>query len=83
MRLPASRILRLCLVGFSAYVLSGLFFVGAIPVIVLALIGTTLELSGQPTCPQSETGMPLCYMSLFVGVMMLLVFLYILRRERV
>ncbi len=129
MMLPVSRILRLCLVGFSAYVLSGiipisiaqwqtgagcpmlgplpacylvtlcygamglaalwwakplsgLFFAGATPVILLALVGTALELSGRPTCPRSASGVPLCYMSLGVGVMMLLVFLYVLKRER-
>jgi len=129
MMLSVPRILRLCLVAFSAYVLSGiipisvaqwqtgvgcpmlgplpacylvtlcyaamglaallwnkrlsgLFFVGATPVILLALVGTGLELSGHPICPRSASGVPLCYMSLLVGVMMLLVFLYILKRER-
>jgi hypothetical protein len=62
--------------------LSWLFFVGAAPVILLAMMGTALELSGRPTCPRSATGVPLCYMSLGVGVMMLLVFVYVLKRER-
>ncbi len=128
--LPLSRILRLCLAGFSVYVLSGLipisfahlqtgvvcpmlgplpacylvsacyaamgladvlwnkrlnglFFAGAAPVILLALIGTSLELSGRPTCPRSETGLPLCYLSLIAGIMMLVVFLFALKRERI
>lgn len=128
--LPLSRILRLCLAGFSVYVLSGLipisfahwqtgvvcpmlgplpacylvsacyaamglaavlwnkrlnglFFAGAAPVILLALTGTSLELSGRPTCPRSETGLPLCYLSLIAGIMMLVVFLFALKRERI
>lgn len=127
--LTISHILRLCLAGFSLYVLSGivpislahwqtgnacpdlgpipacyvvsvcyaamgivailwnrplswLFFAGVAPVILLALVGSLLELTGHPTCPRSDAGLPLCYMSLFVGVMMLLVFLYVLKRER-
>lgn len=128
--LPLSRILRLCLGVFAAYVLSGiipisfthwqtgaacpmlgplpacylvsicyaamglaavlwnkplngLFFAGAAPVILLALIGTSLELSGRATCPRSETGLPLCYLSLIASIMMLVVFLLVLKRERV
>jgi len=32
--------------------LKWLFFIGAAPVILLAATGTTLELSGRPTCPR-------------------------------
>jgi len=63
--------------------LSWLFFSGAVPVIFMAMIGTVLEITGLPTCPRSDTGLPLCYMSLLVGVMMLVVFLYVLKLERI
>lgn len=86
--LPACYLVTLCYaaMGLAALLwekrLSGLFFAGAAPVILLALVGTGLEVSGRPACPRSASGMPLCYMSLGVGVAMLLVFLYILKRER-
>ena len=54
-----------------------LFLLGAVPVIALAVTGTSLELSGVPTCPRSAEGMPLCYASLAVGVSLLLVFLLV------
>ncbi|MEP2731298.1 MAG: hypothetical protein ABJN03_19515 [Ascidiaceihabitans sp.] len=44
-----------------------LFFIGATPVILLAIAGTTLELFGRPTCPRSDSGWPLCYTSLMIG----------------
>lgn len=59
-----------------------LFFAGAAPVILLAITGTTLELSGRPTCPRSDTGWPLCYISLMVGVGLLAVFVGAVLVER-
>jgi len=44
-----------------------LFFAGITPVIHLALAGSVLELAGHPTCPLSDTGFPLCYISLLRG----------------
>ena len=54
-----------------------LFLLGAVPVIALALTGTSLELSGVPTCPRSPDGFPLCYASLAVGASLLAVFLLV------
>lgn len=62
--------------------LKWLFFAGATPVILLALVGTSLELMGRPTCPVSETGTPLCFYSLAVGLSMLILFLVALNVER-
>jgi hypothetical protein len=59
-----------------------LFFTGVTPVILLAAVGTTLELSGRPTCPLSNTGLPLCYVSLVMGCSLLLAFLLILSFEK-
>jgi hypothetical protein len=68
-------------IGLAALVwwrnLSWLFFVGVTPVIVLAVVGTTLELAGRPTCPLSDKGLPLCYVSLAMGCSLLLAFLVI------
>jgi hypothetical protein len=63
--------------------LSWLFFSGVVPVIFMALVGTVLEITGLPSCPRSDTGLPLCYISLLVGVMMLAVFLCVLKLERI
>lgn len=129
MLLFLSRVLRLTLLGFSIYVLSGiipislthfhtsdacptigqvpacyivsicytamgiasifwnkplnwLFFSGVAPVIFLALMGTSLEILGQPTCPQTASGLPLCYISLLLGMTMLLIYLGILKIEK-
>ena len=62
--------------------LKWLFFVGVTPVILIALSGTALELIGRPTCPASDTGTPLCFYSLGVGVAMLILFIFALRLER-
>ncbi len=51
-----------------------LFLVGAVPVIALAAAGTSMELIGYPTCPRSNGGWPLCYSSLMIGLVLLLVF---------
>lgn len=48
--------------------LKWLFVVGAAPVVLLALAGTSLELMGTPTCPRSDSGWPLCYTSLMIGL---------------
>lgn len=60
-------------IGWQA--LKWVFYVGAAPVILLALAGTSLELFGRPTCPRSESGWPLCYTSLILGVSLLITFL--------
>ena len=48
-----------------------LFAIGIAPVLLLALTGTMLEILGRPTCPRSDAGVPLCYMSLAAGTAML------------
>ncbi|MEP5632058.1 MAG: hypothetical protein ABJP79_09265 [Tateyamaria sp.] len=62
--------------------LKWLFFVGAAPVILLAVAGTTLELFGRPTCPRSDSGWPLCYTSLMIGASLLIAFLGAVLMER-
>lgn len=84
---PACYVVSICYaaMGITALLwnrpLKWLFFAGASPVILLALAGSSLELLGHPTCPRSATGWPLCYASLFVGLMMLSVFLFALKLE--
>jgi hypothetical protein len=60
-------------IGWRKY--KWLFSLGVTPVILLAVAGTSLELVGRPTCPRSESGWPLCYSSLVIGVSLLIAFL--------
>lgn len=54
-----------------------LFLSGWVPVFVLAFVGTLFEISNGNTCPKSESGLALCYVSLtfavIVGVLYFLV----------
>ena len=59
-----------------------LFVLGVVPVISLAASGTALELLGYPTCPRSDGGLPLCYFSLAVGLIMAITFYSALKIER-
>jgi len=86
--IPACYVVSICYgaMGVAALLwnkpLSWLFFAGVIPVVLLALAGTSFELAGRPTCPRSDTGWPLCYTSLMVGLAMALAFLIALRIEK-
>ena len=57
-----------------------LFLTGWLPVFLLALSGTALELAGQPTCPLTPSGTPLCYYSLAITGLILLPAFLITRR---
>jgi hypothetical protein len=46
------------------YTAKWLFIIGWAPVILLALVGSMLELNQGNVCPKSSTGIPLCYVSL-------------------
>ncbi len=61
---------------FSPRRLTALFLLGWVPVFLLALSGSTLEILGRPTCPTSPSGAPLCYFSLAVASLLLLAFLF-------
>ena len=86
--IPACYVVSVCYaaMGIASLVwakrLQWLFFAGSTPVILLALIGTSLELLGHPTCPLSDAGTPLCFYSLAVGLSMLIIFLVALKIER-
>ena len=51
--------------------LTNLFLLGWLPVLALALTGSTLEVMGRPTCPVSPSGTPLCFYSLAVASLLL------------
>ncbi len=53
-----------------------LFLAGWLPVFLLAITGSVLELMNGNTCPKSESGIALCYLSLMFsfGVIVLYAF---------
>ena len=44
------------------------FLIGWLPVIILALIGVLGELTSTLACPASEIGIPKCYFSAMLGI---------------
>ena len=72
--LPACYLVMLCyaMIGLAAAFnprrLVWMFIIGWLPVFALALTGTTLEVLGHGTCPVSESGIPMCYISLALAV---------------
>lgn len=60
---------------FSPRRLTVLFLLGWIPVFLLALSGSTMEILGRSTCPASPAGTPLCYFSFAVASLLLPAFL--------
>ncbi len=52
-----------------------LFLSGWLPVFALAASGSALEVFGQPTCPATSGGTPMCYYSLLVSALLLPAFL--------
>ena len=49
-----------------------LFVLGWLPIFLLALAGTTLELLGNGTCPETAGGIPKCYFSLGLAIALVL-----------
>ena len=58
------------------------FLSGWLPVFLFALFGTSMELLGQPTCPRSDSGVPLCFFSLAIASSLFVAF-FISRRTGV
>jgi len=61
----------------------GLFIWGWLPVFILALNGSTLELWGRDTCPKTAGGWPKCFSSLALAsfIILPLVVSWLIRRQ--
>ena len=75
--IPACYVVGGCYLSMAVASIAGprrsfwLFLVGWLPVFLLALVGSTLELFGRETCPASPGSTPLCYYSLAVASILL------------
>jgi hypothetical protein len=59
------------------------FYIGWAIVFGIALLGTGLEISQGNACPQSSSGLPLCYVSLFVSAVIGILFWVLLKQNPV
>ena len=55
------------------------FLLGWLPVFLLAATGTVFELSNGNTCPKSDSGLALCYVSLSFSVVVALLYFFYLK----
>ena len=84
---PAFGPLPACYLVFTGYAIilfsmilpparsSWLFLLGWLPVFLMALSRTSLELLGQATCPQTTLEIPLCFFSLVIICVLLAAFM--------
>ena len=78
--IPACYMVALCysLMGIAAVFhpvkLQVMFWIGWVPVFLLALSGSVLELSGKPTCPAAADGTPMCFYSLTLAIVLAVLF---------
>jgi len=82
-----------CYLVFIGYSLIGLstitparisklsFYIGWVPIFGLAAVGTMLHIFVGDTCPVSDNGMPQCYMSLALALVILGVFYFMARLQ--
>jgi len=82
---PACNVVLLgyVLMAISAFLMSRArtitFFTAWAPLFLLALIGSGLELVSQDTCPRTSGGVPMCFLSLGLLTLLVLIFLSISR----
>lgn len=84
--LPVCYLVAVCyaLMGCAALInprkLAIAFVIGWVPVFLLALSGSVLEVMGRDTCPDAPNGVPMCFYSLALATV--LVPLFWLARSR-
>lgn len=80
----------LVLVGYALVFVSALmpkklsqkvFYIGWTPIFALAAIGAVLHTFVGDTCPVNENGLPQCYLSLALAVLIIIAFQFV-RRKR-
>lgn len=57
-----------------------LFWPGWIGIFAPAAFGSSMEIAGNDTCPRSGTGIPTCYFSLLMAVVIIVLYLMATRR---
>ena len=58
------------------------FLLAWLPIFALAAMGSRLELMGNDTCPKTEGGIPKCFFSLALAMVLLLPFLIHIARTK-
>ena len=58
-----------------------IFLIGWLPVFLLAFFGSILEMSNGSTCPKSNSGLALCYVSLSLALVVAILYFITKRRE--
>jgi len=88
---PALGPVPACYVVLSAYALiavsasigarvnTPLFLTGWIPILILALVGSGLEVLGHEACPRAAANIPTCFLSLALAGVLIVVFRYMRR----
>lgn len=59
-----------------------LFFAAWMPVFLLAFIGSVFEIANGATCPKSNAGLALCYVSLGFAVVVAVLYVFLIRCRR-
>jgi hypothetical protein len=57
------------------------FYLGWIIVFAIALLGTVFEISQGNVCPQSSSGLPLCYVSLLASAIIGILFWMLMKQK--
>ena len=60
-----------------------LFLVGWVPVFLLAFVGSVFEISSGATCPKSNSGLALCYVSLSFAVVVAGLYFFLIKSRQV
>jgi len=89
---PAVGFVPACFVVFVGYLLMlvvtivmaqrrshWLFLVGWVSVFLLAFIGSLFEMANGATCPKSNTGLALCYVSLNFAVVVVALYAFLIK----
>ena len=78
--LPACYIVLICYVSIllaalrRTPIMSWFFWIGWLGVFAMAITGSGLELAGIETCPRTGDGIPTCYFSLGLAIVLALLF---------
>lgn len=81
--IPACLIILFCfLISFISHVLKKwnlVYFIGTGIAFAIALYATTMQIIGKVECPKLDNGLPMCYISLFLFLSLILLKIVLLK----